>query len=79
MVRNEETNFYTKNKLYIDCGSEEKELISDYSKMVRYLEENYLKIGLKFESYLYSGSRHTESDWAKRIHIPLKYLFGKMI
>ncbi len=77
MINNVEPSFNDKNKLYIDCGSEEKELIDDYYKMTDALLENKSIGSLNFHNYLAEGSRHTESDWANRLHIPLKFLFGK--
>ena len=63
--------------IYIDCGSLEKELIADTNRMINLLET----IGYKKESNLYyhieKGGVHSEVDWAKRLEIPLTYLFGK--
>jgi len=67
-----------KNKLYIDCGTEEKELIGDFRKMVKILNDKEFTEKKNFHYYLDDGSYHTESDWAKRLHIPLKFLFGKL-
>ncbi|MFZ1291857.1 MAG: alpha/beta hydrolase-fold protein [Melioribacteraceae bacterium] len=77
MVKNISPNFNDKSKLYIDCGSEEKELVVDYFKMSEYLSENNFNDSQNFKSYLDDGAKHTESDWAKRLHIPLTFLFGK--
>ena len=77
MIKNIPINITDKFKLYIDCGSEEKELINDFIKMTEYLLENNFTDSLNFKSYLDIGGKHTESDWAKRLHIPLEFLFGK--
>lgn len=77
MVNNIEPDLNEKSKLYIDCGSEEKQLIDDYYKMTDALLAGKFKNSLNFYNYLDEGSRHTEPDWAKRLHIPLTFLFGK--
>ncbi|MBK8945186.1 MAG: alpha/beta hydrolase [Ignavibacteriae bacterium] len=77
MVKNISTNINDKTKLYIDCGSEEKELVGDFIKMSEFLIENNFNDPSKIKIYLDEGSKHTESDWAKRLHIPLQFLFGK--
>ncbi|MBI1931948.1 MAG: alpha/beta hydrolase [Ignavibacteriales bacterium] len=77
MIKNVPLNITDKLKLYIDCGSEESELINDFIKMTEYLLENNFKDSLNFKSYLDIGGKHTESDWAKRLHLPLEFLFGK--
>ncbi|MCB0729619.1 MAG: alpha/beta hydrolase [Ignavibacteriae bacterium] len=69
--------FNEKNKLYIDCGSEEKELLDDFNKMVSILENNKILNKETFYYHLEKGSRHNEKDWSNRIHIPLRFLFGK--
>lgn len=76
MVENTENIFNEKNRLYLDCGSGEKELISDFSKMVELISS--LEIGNNnFYHYVEENGNHSEYDWAKRLHKPLKYLFGK--
>jgi predicted alpha/beta superfamily hydrolase len=77
MIKGSKMMFNSFNKLYIDCGSEEKELISDFKMMVKKLEPMKSAGILNFGSYIDNGSCHTESDWAARLHIPLRYLFGK--
>lgn len=76
MVKNSKTVFNNFNKLYIDCGSEENELIGDFNKMVKKLEPMKSAKILDFGSFIYKGGHHTETDWANRLHIPLRYLFG---
>jgi len=76
MVKNISSSFTSKNYLYIDCGSKEKALISDFNKMVKQLTSSNAHNGYKFGSFIDKGSHHTETDWAKRLHIPLRFLFG---
>jgi predicted alpha/beta superfamily hydrolase len=76
MVENTENIFNEKNRLYLDCGSGEKELINDFSKMVELISS--MEIGNNnFYHYVEENGNHSEYDWAKRLHKPLKYLFGK--
>ncbi len=77
MVNNVDSLITNKNKLYLDCGTEEKELIGDYRKMVKILSDKEFESEKNFYYHLAEGSHHTEFDWAKRLHIPLKFLFGK--
>lgn len=64
-------------KLYLDCGTGEKELISDNKKMNSLLIKNqYHKNNLLLWNEEL-GAKHNENDWAKRLHKPLKFLFGR--
>jgi predicted alpha/beta superfamily hydrolase len=76
MIKEGKETFSSKNKLYIDCGSEEKELIDDFSRMVKVLKKMNIHELVTFGSYIDNGSRHTENDWAARLYIPLRFLFG---
>lgn len=62
-------------QLYIDCGDCETELIEDNTNMYNLLNEIGYKDKLKW--HVQEGAVHSEVDWSKRLHIPLKYLFGK--
>jgi predicted alpha/beta superfamily hydrolase len=77
MIKNNRHHFGKKNKLYVDCGSEEKELIEDFNRMVKILKKINSETEFHFGSYIDQGSFHTENDWANRLHIPLRFLFGK--
>ncbi len=77
MVNDVNSLITLKNKLYIDCGTEEKELLPDFIKMVKILSEKNFEIEKNFHFYLAKGGHHSEVDWAKRLHIPLKFLFDK--
>lgn len=77
MVNKVENTLNEKNRLYVDCGTEEIELIDDYNKMVEIIKSFENKKGYKFANYLIEGSTHTETDWANRLHVPLRFLFGK--
>ena len=77
MVKVKSNKLNSKNKLYIDCGSEEKELIGDFQRMLKTLNKMKIKNTISFGSYIDEGSKHTENDWANRLFIPLRFLFGK--
>lgn len=62
-------------KLYLDCGDCETELIDDNTNMYKLLYETGYKDNLKW--HVQEGAVHSEVDWAKRLYIPLKFLFGK--
>lgn len=63
-------------RLYLDCGDEEKELIKDNQGMKKLLHE----LGYSKKDFMWQkikGGKHTEYDWAERLHKPLLFLFGK--
>lgn len=62
-------------KIYLDCGDCETELIKDNTNMFELLDKIGYKENLKW--HVEEGGVHSEVDWAKRLHIPLKFLFGK--
>jgi len=77
MVNEADSLITSKNKLYIDCGTEEKELFGDFIKMIKILSDKNFNLDSNFKFYIDKGGHHSERDWAKRLHIPLKFLFGK--
>ncbi len=65
------------SKLYIDCGTLETELIDDYKKMCELLKDIGYEEEKNLKCFLQEGGRHSEYDWANRVHIPLEFLFGR--
>ncbi|MBN1301755.1 MAG: alpha/beta hydrolase [Melioribacteraceae bacterium] len=64
-----------KSRLYIDCGLHEKELLTDTKQMCRIIKNiGYDK--KNFKCYFDENGKHNESSWAKRVHIPLSFLFS---
>ncbi len=63
-------------KLYIDCGSEEKELVGDFKKMCALLKEYGYEENKNLKCEIIEGAKHSEVDWAARAHLPLEFLFG---
>ena len=63
--------------LYIDCGGEEKELIEDSKEMMKLLEEIGYTKNINLFTHLEKGGKHTEEDWADRLHIPFTKLFPR--
>ena len=75
MVKNDSKKI--KNiKIYMDCGGSETELIEDNKKMYELLDEIGYKD--KMNWHVEEGAVHSEVDWAKRLHIPLKFLFREL-
>lgn len=64
-------------KIYLDCGSSEKELIRDNKKMCLILRSLGFVQGKNLLCNFVRGGKHSEFDWAKRLHCPLTFLFGK--
>lgn len=64
-------------KIYIDCGLAEKEIIKDNKKMCRLLRAAGFRTNKNLMCNFVKGARHSEYDWAARLEIPLKFLFGK--
>lgn len=65
------------SKLYIDCGTNEKELLDDNKLMDKTIKKLNLFDNSKYKFHLEAGASHTETDWAARFEIPLKFLFSK--
>ena len=74
----QETVVKRKNqKIYIDCGTAEKQLIRDNKRMCAMLR----RMGVDKENSVYchfeKDGKHTEIDWANRLYKPLIFLFGR--
>jgi predicted alpha/beta superfamily hydrolase len=63
-------------KIYLDCGCDEKQLIRDNKEMCLLLRKKGFEQKKNLFCYFVKGGKHSEIDWAKRLHIPLKFLFG---
>lgn len=63
--------------LYIDCGDEEKELIDDSKEMMELLEGMGYAKNINLFTHIEKGGKHTEEDWADRLHIPFTKLFPR--
>jgi len=63
-------------QLYLDCGDQDldKYFLTDNERMKALLEEQHPEIKLMYR--VFKGSAHNEFAWAKRLDIPLIYLFG---
>lgn len=63
-------------RLYLDCGDVDldKYFLADNERMKNLLEEKHPEIKLMYR--VFKGSAHNEFAWAKRLDIPLVYLFG---
>lgn len=68
--------FDEKALLYIDCGNDEKELIADNRKMCKKIKSQKIFTNGNFYCQFFPDAKHNEHDWAKRLHIPLIFLFG---
>ncbi len=64
-------------KIYLDCGKGEKELIFDNMKMALILKNKDMQCGKNLLYHFEKDAHHSESYWARRLHIPLTFLFGK--
>lgn len=64
-------------KIYLDCGSEEKELIEDNKEMMKKLKQIGYAESVDIMTHIEEYGRHTESDWAKRLNIPLEFILRK--
>jgi predicted alpha/beta superfamily hydrolase len=64
-------------KFYIDTGEFEPPIVETYFQMMKKLKELGLKEGHNLLGYYDAGATHCEAAWAKRFHIPMKFLFGK--
>jgi len=66
-----------KQKIYIDCGTAEKQLIRDNKRMCALLR----RMGVPENNSVYCNfekdAKHNEVDWANRLYKPLIFLFGR--
>jgi predicted alpha/beta superfamily hydrolase len=63
-------------KIYLDCGLNEKQLIKDSLKMCAILKD----IGYNsdnFYCHIDENGHHSEMDWARRLYLPLTFIYGK--
>ncbi len=67
---------YEASKLYLDCGESETELITDNKEMCSLLTKLNILDTDNFYCSFFEGAAHSEFYWAKRLHIPLIFLFG---
>jgi predicted alpha/beta superfamily hydrolase len=75
-VRNAET-MPLDAKLYLDTGEFEPPIAESFFAMVELLQEKGYREQENLFAYLDEGATHSESAWARRLRIPLKYLLGK--
>ncbi|MDX9923277.1 MAG: alpha/beta hydrolase-fold protein [Ignavibacteriaceae bacterium] len=64
-------------KIYIDCGTGERELIFDNMKMALILRNHGMQCGKNLLYHFEKDAHHSESYWASRLHLSLTFLFGK--
>lgn len=64
-------------KIYIDCGTAEKQLIRDNKRMCALLRRMEVDKGNSVHCHFEKDAKHNEVDWAKRLYKPLLFLFGK--
>lgn len=76
MVKNDDEKL-KEIEIYLDCGTGEKELIEDNKEMVELLQSYGYDKDNRLMFYFAEDAKHTEQDWAERLHLPLKFLFGK--
>jgi enterochelin esterase-like enzyme len=64
-------------RLYLDCGDHgiDKVFLPDNNRMDEILKQKHPEIKLMYK--VFKGATHNEYAWAKRLYIPLVYLFGK--
>ena len=65
--------------LYLDCGDQEldKYFLTDNNRMKALLDKKHPEVKLMYR--VFAGATHNEYAWAKRLAIPLTFLFGNNI
>ncbi len=63
-------------RLYLDCGDQDldKYFLPENNHMKALLETKHPEVKLKYR--IFKGAAHNEYAWAKRVAIPLTFLFG---
>ncbi len=64
------------SKIYIDAGDLEDSITTSYHEMYDLLIKKGFVEGKNLMGYLDKDAIHTESAWANRFHIPMKFLLG---
>ena len=67
----------TSTKLYLDHGSRGGD--QKYGPHAARFFKRLSELGMPKDQYVYrtfEHTSHTEADWARRVHIPLKFLLG---
>ena len=64
-------------RIYLDCGDQELDefFLTDNNRMDALLEKKHPEVKLMYR--VYKGAAHNEYAWAKRLSVPLTFLFGK--
>ena len=64
-------------RIYLDCGDQDldKYFLTANNRMNDLLQKKHPEINLMYR--VYPGAAHNEYAWAKRLAIPLTFLFGK--
>jgi enterochelin esterase-like enzyme len=64
-------------RLYLDCGDQDidKHFLPDNNRMNALLNSKHPEVKMKY--MVFNGATHNEYAWAKRLAIPLTFLFGK--
>jgi predicted alpha/beta superfamily hydrolase len=74
-VTNDNRN-HSEQKIYLDCGCDEKQLIRDNKEMCLLLRKKGFVNRKNLFCYFVKGGKHSEIDWSHRIDVPLEFLFG---
>ncbi|HAE41274.1 MAG TPA: hypothetical protein DCG57_21975 [Candidatus Riflebacteria bacterium] len=65
-------------RLYLDAGEFEPPIARSYFDMMNQLKENGFIEGHNLMGYYEEHATHCEARWAARLHLPLKFLLGKI-
>ncbi|MBF0502888.1 MAG: hypothetical protein HQM09_22325 [Candidatus Riflebacteria bacterium] len=63
-------------RIYLDCGGKEPSFVQSLRKMTELLYKLGYREGLDVHSFLDPEANHSEPAWARRLEIPLTFLFG---
>lgn len=67
-----------KSKIWLDTGDKEGELMSFSEAVIAEMKKIKNKYNLNLVYYEAPNAEHSELAWAKRVHSPLLYFFGKI-
>ncbi|OGK12208.1 MAG: hypothetical protein A2W80_16510 [Candidatus Riflebacteria bacterium GWC2_50_8] len=65
-------------RLYLDAGEFEPPIARSYFDMMKLLKEHGFIEGHNLMGYYEEQATHCEARWAGRLHLPLKFLLGKI-
>lgn len=66
-------------RIYLDCGGLETSFIPSLERMTALLRKRGYRDGVDLCSFFDPGANHSEPAWARRLDVPLKFLYNRKV